>query len=97
MRIGDIRIREKGFLEEFDRIGKFFLFQLAVTGTSQGRSVVSVDLQSAIKIRGSFFQVALRNVYVAELRQRLVIIVIELDGPVETFQSLERLIVAFEL
>ena len=61
MRIGVIRIAGNGFLEELNRVRKFLLFQLTVAGTSQCRSVVSVDLQSAFKIRRGFFQFALCN------------------------------------
>src|SRR6266404_5598828 len=97
MRIGVIRIGGNGFLEEFDRIGKFFLFQLTVTGTSQCRPIVSIDLESLFKIRGGFLQLALRDVYIAALRERLIVFVIEFDRLVETLQSLEWFIVSFEL
>src|ERR1700687_4087216 len=97
MRIGVTRIGGKGFLEEFNCLGKFLLFQLTVTRTSQCRSVVSVDLQSAVKIRRCFLKLALRDVYIATLRERLIVFVIELNGPIETLQSLECFLAAFEL
>ncbi len=97
MRIGIVRIGGNGFLEEFDRVGKFFLFQLAITQASQCRSVMSVDLQSTVKIRGGFLQLALRDVYIPALRERLIVVLIEFDSPIETLQCLEWLIVTFEL
>ncbi len=97
MRIGVIRIGGNRFLEEFDRVGKFPLFQLTVAGTPQCRTVVSVDLQSAVKIRRCFFQLALRDVYITAFRERLIVFVIEFDGPIETLQSLEWFIVTLEL
>jgi len=45
---------------------------------------MSVDLQSLVKIYGGFLQLALRDVYIPPLSERLIVVVIEFDSPFET-------------